>query len=98
MPIVIGYQQIATATNKTDEQVREDRKQGLLDLESVESIIDYIARARGWVPASEIEARAAQVEHAPEPERIYAGTKTVRDNVKPTDDPYLARVKRERGA
>lgn len=105
MPLMIGYQLIATAVSKTEDQVREDKKNGLLDIESLDSVVDYIARSRGWVPIAEIDVAvaaksAALAAAAPPPpaEKVYAGTKTVRDNVKPSDDPYLDRIRRERGA
>lgn len=95
MPLMIGYQLVASAVNKTEEQVREDKKNGLVDIDSLDSLVDYIARARGWVPAAEIDAAVA-TKVAAIPEKQYAGTATVKDNVKPTDDPYLARVMRTR--
>lgn len=108
MPLMIGYQLIATAVSKTEDQVRDDKKNGLVDIDSLDSVVDYIARGRGWVPIAEIDvavaaktaalaaaAPAAPVAPVAQPKQ-YAGTSTVKDNVKPTDDPYLARVQRAR--
>jgi hypothetical protein len=94
MPIMLSYQLLATATNKTEEQVREDKKNQLVDLDSLNSVVEYVARSWGWTsPEQAVVAATSKPEEAPLPRKQYSGTSTVKDNVEPSGDPYLDRTK-----
>lgn len=96
MPAMLSYAMIAQAAKKTEDEVREDKKSQLVDLESLPSVVEYVARAWGWTsPEQAVVAGAAP---APGDEgKKYAGTSAVRDNVEPSGDPYLDRVRGIRG-
>lgn len=103
---MISYAMLAQATGKTEEQVREDKKNQLVDLDSLTSVVEYVATATGWVsPAQAVIAaqKAASKAEGPLPtptpsllteeKKKYSGTSTVHDNVEPSGDPYLDRAK-----
>lgn len=68
----IGYARLGEIVNKTEDQVREDKESGLIDLDDFESLVRYVADFWGMVDPSdllekihylnkEIEALRAQV-------------------------------------
>jgi len=96
MSLMISYAVIAQAVGKTEDEVRQDRKDQLVDLDSLNSVVEYVARAKGWIPPE--QAVVAGAAPAPvEAGKQYSGTSAVRDNVEPSGDPYLERVRAQRG-
>lgn len=81
----IGYAQLGEIVGKTEDQVREDKGAKRFDLDNFESLVKYAAMEWGWTPPGQVPVAAARA------------VSKVTDNVEPTLDPYLDRVKQQRG-
>lgn len=91
---MIGYKIIAEAVNKTEEQVRSDAKDSLFSLESIPSMIAYIARGMGWVPPEEVAGYTQEAHAALLAQRAAAKTLPV-EAAKPAVAPVPAPVVRK---
>lgn len=46
----IGYARLGELVRKTEEEVRADKDQGIIDLDDFESLVKYVAGFWGWGP------------------------------------------------
>jgi hypothetical protein len=52
----IGYARLGELVRKTEEEVRADKDQGIIDLEDFESLVKYVAGFWGWGQLGPLQA------------------------------------------
>lgn len=52
----IGYARLGEIVNKSEDQVREDKENGIIDLDDFDSLVKYVAEYWGWGPLAKATA------------------------------------------
>jgi hypothetical protein len=84
----IGYARLGELVRKTEEEVRADKDQGVIDLDDFESLVRYVAGFWGWGPLGplkeEVRSMSAELKAILE-EQVAAKNAALPEYLRPAD-------------